>query len=162
MVGEIKKGKSSLVNAMPDVPSWCPPASTRHLDSVQDPVRSERKYRVHFVIKIAEDGAGKTAASTSCRGGKPLTVLSQQSGNTKGVISSRRLSASTSRKGCDHRSAGPGRTFVNLSIDHALLPKADCVLFVIDSTEHVLARTEIETLAKLRKHTERIALFNED
>lgn len=163
VVGEIKKGKSSLVNALLGCPELVPTGIDVATSTVfKIHYGPERRYRVHFQPQESEGSKTQRAAPIDISA-EDVTLYGTETGNPR------------NGKGVDfigieypHPLLEAGLVIIDLPglggtfREHSILtmrylPKADCVLFVIDSTEHVLARTEIETLGKLRKNTERIA-----
>lgn len=163
MVGEIKKGKSSLINALLGCPELVPTGIDVATSTVFKVMHGpERRYRVFFQPKDPDQPGSPRLAPIDISA-EQVRLYGTEAGNPN------------NDKGVDfigiehpHPLLKAGLVITDLPglgglfREHSLLtmrylPKADAVLFVLDSVEQVLGRAEIATLERLRGTTPRIA-----
>lgn len=177
VMGEIKKGKSSFINALLNYPGLLPVETDIATSTVYKIVYGPVERYTVFFEPAADNSAGDNSGSintsgenTSAAANAPLPIAREQLadyGTEQGNPNNRRqvafiaveLPAPLLKAGLVLvDTPGVGGLFrKHRDVTFKYAPQADVVLFVVDSVESVISRDEISFLQDLRKHTEQIA-----
>jgi GTPase SAR1 family protein len=159
LVGEIKKGKSSLANGLLGCPDLVPTAADVATSTVFKIMYGpRRRYRVFF--ERPDDGSPNEPRDIDPSEVADYGTEAGNPNNEKGVefigVEYPHPLLEAGMVLIDL--PGLGGIYENHSrLTLQYLPKADAVLFVVDSTEQVLGQSEIDTLSRLSDARGRIA-----